>query len=333
MSAMKRKLTIHIGMGKTGSSSIQSTLCENGEKLDEKGIKYLGLMLEFAGEREFNWQKARGWNIFNSLSKEIMNKQLVHVFERLNNELPDKTSHLIWSNESLFGNAELLSTAISKLDEFFDVQVIGYIRRPDTWVLSAYLQWGIKHKTYKGPLKSFSQWIKNRKFSWEEDMMKWITLVQQAHYYNFDKVGNVTQHFLNIILPGKNDEIIQKRVYETPPPAIQALYAYYNSAFDSQVEPNDFNKILHKSGVDNLSQPVRYFNNYLPEKDDINNYVKKSMEHINRINEILVDMGEPELVIENFEMKDYTVKQQEIDRALLFMIAYLYKKLEMKNPD
>ena len=39
-------LTIHVGFGKTGSSSIQKTLQENKLELQAQNVRYLGYMLE-----------------------------------------------------------------------------------------------------------------------------------------------------------------------------------------------------------------------------------------------------------------------------------------------
>ena len=36
-----------------------------------------------------------------------------------------------------------------------DLIIVGYLRNPADWLLSAYAQWGIKHKTVEGPIRPF----------------------------------------------------------------------------------------------------------------------------------------------------------------------------------
>jgi len=45
--AIKPKLIVHIGMGKTGTTSIQRALRISTKELDSKGVKYLGMWFEF----------------------------------------------------------------------------------------------------------------------------------------------------------------------------------------------------------------------------------------------------------------------------------------------
>ena len=52
----KIELILHIGAGKTGTSSIQETLRNNSLALNDQHVKYLGLMLEFA-EHKYDYSK------------------------------------------------------------------------------------------------------------------------------------------------------------------------------------------------------------------------------------------------------------------------------------
>lgn len=49
-------LYVHIGTGKTGSTTIQSSLLENDLILQQEGVKYLGLMLDKGHSHQFDWQ-------------------------------------------------------------------------------------------------------------------------------------------------------------------------------------------------------------------------------------------------------------------------------------
>lgn len=56
---MPKTLVVHIGAGKTGTSSIQAALKENGKLLEQHKIKYLGMLLEFA-HKQYPWQYPEG---------------------------------------------------------------------------------------------------------------------------------------------------------------------------------------------------------------------------------------------------------------------------------
>ncbi len=37
------------------------------------------------------------------------------------------------------------------------VSLIAWLREPHSWLHSAYIQWGVLHKTYPGPIRSFPE--------------------------------------------------------------------------------------------------------------------------------------------------------------------------------
>ena len=57
----------HIGAGKTGTSSLQFTLRDSRPALAAAGVWYLGLMLEHAPVRHFEWQVFGGTELFHRL--------------------------------------------------------------------------------------------------------------------------------------------------------------------------------------------------------------------------------------------------------------------------
>lgn len=78
----KTKLIVHIGAGKTGSTSIQSTLRENQKVLAENGCKYLGMMLEKAQPRSsYDWQQPSGSPMFFSLTPDLASMQLYDLLK------------------------------------------------------------------------------------------------------------------------------------------------------------------------------------------------------------------------------------------------------------
>ncbi len=72
-------LYVHIGTGKTGSTTIQSSLLENDLILQQEGVKYLGLMLDKGHSHQFDWQIPGGFSLFMQLEQQEKNNQLVKV--------------------------------------------------------------------------------------------------------------------------------------------------------------------------------------------------------------------------------------------------------------
>jgi len=314
-------------MGKTGSSSIKFALKANKPLLTKNGIKYLGLMLEHTDEKLYEWQNIHGWPTFKREMKDEANNQLIGSFKHIEKTLSPQITQLIWSNETLFVNHEFISPTLLFLKEIFDVQVIAYIRRPDAWITSAYIQWGIKHKTYKGPLKRFKQWVNSRPFSLAPYMQQWTSMFSQTHFYNFDMIGDVAQHFVQEVIKIDSEDIIISQKNVTLPPAAVALFAYYNSCFERQVHPREIESLLRKSGVLDTNNPLGNINNYLPKKEDIRSYLDKSVSDLKDINKILKGIGEPEIDTSEIRFNEFNAKQVDVNRALLQLIVYLSNRV------
>lgn len=326
---MKRKLIIHIGMGKTGSTSIQRTLRRAQGTLNSRGVCYLGLMLEHApSENPFPWQVDSGWGAFLRLDTKQANEQLLSVLVETDKKLPSEIHTLVWSNESLFDGASLVQSAVEAASEIFDIEIVGYIRRPDSWVTSAYLQWGIKHKSYAGPLKPFRNWSGGMGYSVMPKIKSWESLGNSVKFFNFDAIGDIAQHFNTALLPEATDGINPLRANETPPSVAMALFAYYNSLSEGQVLPSELEPLLSKSGIYGNKQKARAYNNMLPNEVDVNDYLQKNSEEISQLNSYFEAHDEPVFDLTEPKVKDYSTNQNEINRALLQIIKYLSVEVE-----
>jgi hypothetical protein len=138
------KITIHVGQGKTGTSSIQDFLAFNFGILLKNKILYSMFLNEankqilkgFGDERLMNLQQPE----LVKQKMELLNDFLVkHDMERF-----------IWSLESLFTHSLEEIQQIKNYLEFDEIEIIVFLRRQDSWFQSAFYQWGWKHKTYEG---------------------------------------------------------------------------------------------------------------------------------------------------------------------------------------
>src|SRR5690554_5696112 len=99
----KRKLIIHVGMGKTGSSSIQQTFAKNKEFLASNGVAYLGLMMEHLPlPNQYEWRRVMGWVNLIKMPREEADQGLAHMLKIADDRLPKDLHTLVWSNESFF---------------------------------------------------------------------------------------------------------------------------------------------------------------------------------------------------------------------------------------
>lgn len=173
----KQKITfiVHAGYGKTGSTAIQKFLFMNKDKLLDNGYLYTGYCFgeltdgkatrRYDDESELFYDEAE---LFSTYFEEIITsgpKKLNAFFNNVQNILEKVCSQhnvhtIIWSNEMILQRYAYLGEVIKKLSEFYKVKFLVYLRRQDQWIISAYKQWGVKQKTYMGPVAGFKTWKK-----------------------------------------------------------------------------------------------------------------------------------------------------------------------------
>lgn len=295
------KLVVHIGHGKTGSSSIQASLREAKDILDQQKVRYLGLMLENAlSEDRKLWQRNTGANYFFSEMPE--SDAIRELEEVLENELRALDAGgirtAIWSNEWILQRPSRIIPALRNVMALgHEVEVQVFLRRHDKWSLSAYLQWGLKHKTYKGPIRNYAQWlsISNRKVlefypllkTWDENFGNSLRVL------NFDSTQDVVSHFSSInFLTG----VKLRKVNVSPHSEIAAAQAVFNSRFGEQVIPDEFHSLeryVRSSDKNDIAVPQ--LEELLPSAEELAAVVEESAEDIQKVNQLLERSGEPPL--------------------------------------
>lgn len=140
---MKKKLYIHIGSHKTGTTSIQKSLFENASLLKEHNLVYFSRNPD--GSQDFH----------HNLNKWFYGYSKKHNAEKLAKKLAGFSENVIISAEALsfvFFKDELLQLK-KNLDKFFDeIKIIAYLRRQDQQLISHYNQ---STKFYETPENVF----------------------------------------------------------------------------------------------------------------------------------------------------------------------------------
>jgi hypothetical protein len=325
----KRKLIIHVGMEKTGTSSIQYTAKRNVNNLKGKGIFYLGLMLEEFEVKKFHWQNVRGWRDFISQGENIANREIVSLFNEINDKLPDSYHTLVWSNESLFNRIDFLRAALGSLTEKFTVEVICYIRKPDAWIQSAYLQWGIKHKAYSGTMKSFSEWVQHRSFPVLEFVNKWKKITLSSCFYNFDNIENITEHFYLEYLNLSPTEFDIVRLNDTPTPAQLALFTLFNSSFNEEVLPYRIENLFSKNMIPvGPNSPVE-LSDLVASQAELDRYCESIASETQTLDTLFENPDTQSISgTRTYKLKDLSYNQPSINLELLKLCLSMNERIE-----
>lgn len=144
----------HVGMGKTGSTSIQGALAQSAPELAQSGVKSLGMWLGMLGP-EFD-----GFHGFQSFLKQPP-EELEDAGQRLLQWILEEqersaTQVFVVSNEQYLENVSRLLPFFRPMLGRVRLRVLIFARPPATWLPSAYAQWGVVHKINIGPVLRFS---------------------------------------------------------------------------------------------------------------------------------------------------------------------------------
>ena len=326
----KLRLIFHIGAGKTGTTSIQQNLKIQQNELRKCGVWYLGLMLENAAVSKYQWQYPTTVNDeFHALDARLAEEQLLSVFEPTFDSARDQGLHtLIWSNESFFDRYENALGALAKIQaKGVDVMIVAYVRRHDSWARSAYIQWGIKHKTYRGSLQPFSRWIENHLPQFSEQLSKLIKQFPDSVVVrNLDAIQDSVTDFFEVCRLNKfGFNAIRKN--ESPDGMELFLRAVFNSQFSDIVLPSKFDKLIGKDSILNLS-PEEYLITMLPTGDDLEQIKGICKNDREALNAILHENNQPPIDTSPLVGKSTTFKPNVLIAKLSQMVLSQAVKIE-----
>ncbi|MDK9694559.1 MAG: hypothetical protein OEL19_10005 [Sulfurimonas sp.] len=309
------KLIIHIGAGKTGTSSIQQTLMSNREALLNQGFFYLGLMLENANEKLYDWQKASAIESFHSLTEKETEEQLFAVLDSAIKFAAQKNIHtLIWSNESLYGRTQKLYKVLQTLKkDGVEIEFIAYIRRHEPWARSAYVQWGIKHKINAGKLLTFREWMQKRAIVFYpqlESVMR--EFPNELKVRNMDAVGNTVKDFLELCNINYKDMAFI-RSNESPSNEELLLRSLFNKEFKTDVLPNIFDRMVSPN-IMFEKMLDEYMQDLMPTNEDFKQVSIQTSTDRSLINRLLQHQGQ-EPISEN----EYAAKPTQINSEKLLL--------------
>jgi hypothetical protein len=244
------EVILHIGMGKTGTSSIQKALSDNADSLRAQDVDYLGMWFDIIDPK---FSGGAGSHEFYGSSAEDQIAYAKRFVERLEQrQAKFKCSRFLLSNEAIyglsnetiFGKNPKMTPFINALQQLVNVELIIYVRDPREWLPSAYAQWAVYHKVEPGQIKPFAE--KGRSLvKVYSGLPRWVDLFGDILTVRlFQKSVNVVEDFAKIlgvdIVPPKNRSLERVETSEN------LLRAIYNTRLPTGVLPDRFNRAFRQ---------------------------------------------------------------------------------------
>lgn len=332
----KVKLVVHIGAGKTGSTSIQHTLRDNSALFQQRGVWYLGLTGERAPLKQcYPWQTVMGYHELMGLDAPRIEQEFADFLIRNLHEIQFRGGAMaILSNESLEGYARYdriqpILAALRRVQaDGWSIEVICYVRRPDSWIKSAYIQWGIKHKTYSGPLKSFKEWASTYPYKQAPSLTQWSSLEGiPMHTRNFDKAGDVVLDFLKVC--GISPDGLRLASGENVQPSTEELLlrALMNRVEQGQVLPDEFEEVIRPYLGDFRASAQSLLDELLPTEEEIADHLASCTGDVEIVNRMIVSDGGEPLDINPRPFKKERIDGGKLDAALFYLSVAQARKI------
>ena len=324
------KIVVHIGDGKTGSSSIQEYLEKSSESLSADNIKYLGIMLEHCDKiLHPDWQFRGGSDRFFADEPSQASDQFLKSLQQELCNADAAYDKAVISNEWIFSRPHHIVPALRHIQNMgHEVEVILYVRQPVKWLISAYTQWGIKHKTYPGRVRPFKEWVKGRIPNYAEDIGIWKNEVQdRLRVFNYDELEDVVEHFCETIGTGFIPTM-NKRVNVVPGQDYLDIWAFFNNQFEGEVVANHFEMVAKYIGIDKGLKKIGSHGDLMPTVSDVNDLQDKLRSEISHLNTALHEQGQPTLAVEIPFTPSKGPSSWDIDQWLLMMVFNLSDRVK-----
>ncbi len=236
-------LIFHIGMGKTGTSSIQAALSASADTLNADGAEYLGMGFEHLGP---SFSGPAGVDTLARSPKEKLPLLADRFVEALSHEATPASGgakrRYVMSNERFFQHVDSLAPFIARLNEHVDFQAVAYLRHPYDWLPSAYSQWGLDHKGYPGPIQPFGQRTRVL-IQWYDCIRGWHELlgdrlVVREHTKSLDAVADFGQ------VAGLTLAAPERRVQQRREPVELLVRAMFNDRIPTATRPDQFDAMV-----------------------------------------------------------------------------------------
>lgn len=241
------RLTFHVGMGKTGTTAIQHALAQSGEELAAASLRYVGMWAPWIGPEH---DGPGPFHRFLQLPPERLRAEAGRCLawaEEVAAEAGAAT--LLHSNEAFHA-----VPFFQALAERAEVRLIAFVRAPARWLPSAYLQWGVVHKTNAGPVAPFAATGRRLMAQYREIQALHAGLGSLLEMRPYPEGGDVLDDFGEAI--GVRLRRPEGRPQSRPGFVEALLRAAFNSGFPDPVLPRTFDEAMRSGRGGRPSLPA-----------------------------------------------------------------------------
>ena len=321
------ELIVHIGAGKAGSTSLQFTLMRNAEALAAARLSYLGLALEEVpgATAAHDWcERDRPQLFFASRPDEAIEAQIEQVLrDELARLAAAGITRAVWSNEAFLVQKWRILRLLKKLaNDGVRVRPVVYTRRHDKRAVSAYTEFEIRSKRHQGALHPYAEWLDGAaaRLTYADHVETWANHFPNVELYNFDEIGDVSQHFCGQILGLEG--LSSERANEARAPGLTAAWTVYSGSRQGATWAADFQRLagplqIMRDGPGPVPKPAEL----LPDADDIAATQERFREDLEKINARLEAQGQPPMIFDEIRPPQVDPSDWELQQ-MLFRMAF-----------
>lgn len=304
------ELIVHIGVSGSESSNLHESLITLNKELRAKHVTNWGYSLEKAPIKEYKWQNlVSNWNDFYSKgNKEIfINEMRNCLIDNIKRERRQDTKKIVWSNGRIIDLPDLFLPALKGVQDLVSLKIICYLDHPSQWANFAYKQWGIKHKTYSGKIKTFDEYFLKNKINHVKKIVPFLKACKgQVEIYNtLAMKESSSSHFLGLLNVQPSKKVVTSEISN------EELYLrfLFNNEINDEVLPSIFDRHC-------FMEPSSKIINY---EEFIKKYLSKENTSF--------DVDEINTLLENFGQKTFKQVQAKVinrpldkDRLISFLL-------------
>ena len=262
----------HIGMGKTGTTSLQAALPENEDILAARGMHYLGQWMERIDPQ---FDQFAGFQRFLALPRGEMISAAHRFLDRLGAlQAETGAGTFLLSNEQYYPSLPVVRPFFETVCAQTESRIVIFVRAPAQWLPSAYTQWGLVHKADPGAIRPFGEMARS--------LMAQYAIVRDWHrafgarveVHKFDPHEDIVASFSRLL--GVELRPVAARHQARPSAAETLLRAFYNNRCPDAVLPEVFDaavtRHLPARAPESLSEKVKYIFDYSDLPDVLADY-------------------------------------------------------------
>ena len=330
--AIQPSLIVHIGTGKTGTTSIQKFFRRKRDLLRQHDIHYLGMHFEWCDPPHlFEWQCEGKIHLFQELEDQEASSQLSAVLNHWF-ENPSRSQCSIWSFEAIYSRPQVYIPALKDLLSKYELslRIIAFVRNHNDFMSSAYKQWGVKHKTTAGPVLGFASWAERSKglLSYGRKLKIWgDSFGELFSLVNYDACADVVYAVIELMPELLGDFVRSqyegRHYHSTPNDSLLALYALFNNISADPVLPDEMQFLLDRyPRLKECHPPLVNAESIFESVVDRDAVMMKQLLHFDAamINGMLRDRGQPLLSSIGEDESKTIGSDYEITTTLLSML-------------